>query len=108
MLICVDGRQATDDSAVVSPSSSGINAGATDIYRSWYLVAHPGGTVKIGEHVDADLKTEVDNLYVCDRSAMPEEWGLPPTLTLLGLGKRLANHLTGAECATAAQLVPIS
>jgi len=69
------------------------NAGATDIYRSWMLAAHPGGTVKIGEHVDTDLKTKFDDLYVCDCSVMPQELGLPPTSTLLSLGKRLAKHL---------------
>jgi choline dehydrogenase-like flavoprotein len=73
------------------------NAGATEIYRSWYLAAHPGGTVKIGEHVDKNLKSRFDDLYVCDCSVIPEEWGLPPTMTLLGLGKRLAKHLTGIE-----------
>ena len=40
-------------------------------------------------------KTEVDNLYACDCSVIPDEWGLPPTLTLLGLGKRLGKHLSG-------------
>jgi choline dehydrogenase-like flavoprotein len=69
------------------------NAGATDIYRSWKVAAHPGGTVKIGELVDSDLKTKFDNLYVCDCSVMPQEWGLPPTTTLIALGKRLAKHL---------------
>jgi len=69
------------------------NAGATETYRSWVVAAHPGGTVKIGEHVDKNLKTEFDNLYVCDCSVIPEEWGLPPTVTLLSLGKRLAKHL---------------
>lgn len=69
------------------------NAGAKDIYRTWYLAAHPGGTVKIGELVDAHLKTQFDNLYVCDCSVVPEAWGLPPTLTLVGLGKYLARHL---------------
>jgi choline dehydrogenase-like flavoprotein len=69
------------------------NAGASNIYRSWILAAHPGGTVKIGEHVDADLKTKFNNLYVCDCSVMPEEWGLPPTFSLLALGKRLGKHL---------------
>ena len=38
--------------------------------------------------------TEYDNLYVCDCSVIPEAWGLPPTLTLIGLGKRLAKHLS--------------
>lgn len=71
------------------------NAGATDIYRSWYLAAHPGGTVKIGEHVNSDLETRFENLFVCDCSVIPEEWGLPPTMTILGLGKRLAKHILG-------------
>ena len=68
-------------------------AGATDIYKTGTFAAHPGGTVKIGQLVDANLKTQLDNLYVCDCSVIPEAWGLPPTLTLVALGKRLARHL---------------
>ena len=70
------------------------NAGARHIFKSWYMAAHPGGTVKIGDVVDSNLQTEYENLYVCDCSVIPEAWGLPPTLTLIGLGKRLAKHLT--------------
>jgi len=73
------------------------NAGAKGIYKTQYLAAHPGGTVKIGELVDADLKTKFNNLYVCDCSVIPEAWGLPPTLTILGLGKRLAKHLLSQD-----------
>jgi choline dehydrogenase-like flavoprotein len=69
------------------------NAGARKIYKTWYFAAHPGGTSKINDVVDTDLKTEIDNLYVCDCSVIPESWGLPPALTLLSLGKRLAKHL---------------
>ena len=76
------------------------NAGATGIYKSWLMAAHPGGTVKIGEAVDKDLKTKFDNLYVCDCSVIPEAWGVPPTLTLLSLGKRLAKHLLGLDIVT--------
>ena len=47
------------------------------VFKSWGLAAHPGGTVKINELVDADLKTQRDNLYVCDCSVIPEAWGLP-------------------------------
>ena len=72
------------------------NAGATDIYRSWRVAAHPGGTVKIGEQVDSNLKTKFDNLYVCDCSVMPQEWGVPPTRTLIAMAKRLAKHLLAA------------
>jgi len=71
-------------------------AGADHIYRSSYMAAHPGGTVKAGELVDNDLQTENPGLYVCDCSVIPEAWGLPPTLTLLGLGRRLAGHLKAA------------
>jgi choline dehydrogenase-like flavoprotein len=68
-------------------------AGAKEVYTGWNIAAHPGGTVKINHLVDSNLKTERDNLYVCDCSVIPEAWGLPPTLTLLALGKRLAGHL---------------
>lgn len=72
-----------------------VNAGARNIYKTWYLAVHPGGTVKINEVVDSNLKTELDNLFVCDCSVIPEAWGLPPSLTLLALGKRLGKHLSG-------------
>jgi choline dehydrogenase-like flavoprotein len=71
------------------------NAGAKDIYKTWHIATHPGGTVKIGELVDSNLKTEYENLYVCDYSVIPEAWGLPPTATIIGLGKRLAKYLSG-------------
>ncbi len=70
------------------------NAGAKNIFKTGYLAAHPGGTVKVGNLIDSNLKTEYDNLYVCDCSVIPEAWGLPPTSTIIGLGKRLAKHLT--------------
>lgn len=69
------------------------NAGAKDIFKTGYLAAHPGGTVKVGKLIDSNLKTGYDNLYVCDCSVIPEAWGLPPTSTIIGLGKRLAKHL---------------
>jgi choline dehydrogenase-like flavoprotein len=67
--------------------------GCRGIYRTYYFAAHPGGTAKLGEHVDADLKTEIDNLYVCDCSVIPEAWGLPPVLTILSLGTYLSRRL---------------
>jgi choline dehydrogenase-like flavoprotein len=73
------------------------NAGAKKIGKSMVFAAHPGGTAKIGDVVDANLKTKYDNLYVCDCSVIPEAWGLPPTLTILGLGKRLSKHLLTAQ-----------
>lgn len=68
-------------------------AGARHVFQSWHFAAHPGGTVRIGAGVDADLRTATPGLYVCDASVIPEPWGLPPTFTLLCLGERLARHL---------------
>ena len=68
-------------------------AGAKKTYSSQIVGAHPGASVKIGEHVDENLKTHFDGLYVCDCSVYPEALGLPPSLMILGLGKRLAKHL---------------
>jgi choline dehydrogenase-like flavoprotein len=68
-------------------------AGARRIFQTLHFAAHPGGTVPIGAGVDSDLRTQTEGLYVCDASVIPQPWGLPPTLTLLGLGKRLGQHL---------------
>ena len=73
------------------------NAGAKSIFKTGYLAAHPGGTVKIGQLVDSNLKTEYENLYVCDCSVIPEAWGLPPTSTIIAFGKRLAKYLLGEK-----------
>lgn len=70
-------------------------AGAKGIFKGWVIAGHPGGTVKINHLLDANLKAEYDNLYVCDCSVIPEAWGLPPTFTLVCLAKRLAKHLVG-------------
>ena len=67
--------------------------GAKHVFKSWHFAAHPGGSVRIGEGVDSDLRTSIPNLYVCDASVIPQVWGLPPTLTLLSLGKRLGTQL---------------
>ena len=67
--------------------------GARHIFKSWHFAAHPGGSVRIGEGVDSDLQTPTKNLFVCDASVLPQAWGLPPTLTLLCLGKRLGQRL---------------
>ncbi|MBX5481986.1 MAG: GMC family oxidoreductase [Myxococcaceae bacterium] len=73
------------------------HAGARKIFHSWTFAAHPGGTAPIGRVVDADLQTELKNLYICDASVIPEPWGLPPALSLIALGKHLAVRLARAE-----------
>jgi len=70
-------------------------AGARKLFSTWYFASHPGGSAKIGDVVDANLATEVDGLSVCDASVIPEAWGLPPTLTILALARRLARQLGG-------------
>jgi choline dehydrogenase-like flavoprotein len=79
------------------------NAGARRLCRSWLFAVQPGGTVPIGRLLDTDLQSEVTNLYVCDASVIPDPWGLPPSLTLIGLGKRLAGHLTGRSSGRVAE-----
>ncbi|CAH0183365.1 putative GMC-type oxidoreductase Rv0492c [Massilia sp. Bi118] len=69
-------------------------AGAHHVFASHHFAAHPGGSLRIGEQVDAGLATSTPGLYVCDASVIPEPWGLPPTLTLLALGKRLGKQLS--------------
>jgi choline dehydrogenase-like flavoprotein len=68
-------------------------AGAHHLFQSWHFAAHPGGSVRIGEGVDANLQTATPGLFVCDASVIPVPWGLPPTVTLLCLGQRLGRHL---------------
>ena len=54
---------------------------------------HPCATVRIGEMLDENLRTELENLYVCDASCFPEALDRPTVLTIIGLAKRLAAHL---------------
>lgn len=54
---------------------------------------HPSATVRIGDLLDRDLRTEIPGLYVCDASVFPEALDRPTVLTIIGLGKRLAAHL---------------
>lgn len=84
-------------------------AGAERIWRTGYAAVHPGGTAKVGDVIDTNLQTEITGLYVCDASAIPVPWGLPPSLTILALATRLTNHLTAATPAASvtATTVPV-
>lgn len=70
-------------------------AGARHIFASHHFAAHPGGSLRIGGQVGSGLETATPGLYVCDASVIPGPWGLPPTLTLLCLGRRLGWQLGG-------------
>lgn len=69
------------------------NAGAKDIWKSQIGGVHLGGTCRIGDVVDSNLKTKIDNLYVADGSVLPKAMSIPPVLTILALAKRLSKQL---------------
>lgn len=69
------------------------NAGAKNIFRTKLMAGIPGGTIRIKEHVDENMQTDIGNLYVCDHSLMSDVM-ITPTFTLICLAKRLARHLT--------------
>lgn len=61
-------------------------------------VAHEVGTLRMGEGgqgvLDANLKFhDYDNLFCCDLSAFPTSPAANPSLTLVALALRLADHL---------------
>jgi choline dehydrogenase-like flavoprotein len=68
-------------------------AGVKKVAASAVTSAHPGGSIRLGDRLDENLQSEIQGLYVCDASVIPEAFGLPPTLTLLSLARRLADHL---------------
>jgi hypothetical protein len=70
------------------------HAGAKDITKTRLGVGQLAGTIRIKEHLDENLQTEFRNLHVCDGAILPENLKVPPTLTLVCLGKFLANHLS--------------
>ena len=73
-----------------------IQAGANSdtIFTTPSRGTHPSGTVRIGAMLGTDLQTGVEGLYVCDASTFPEALGRPTVLTIIGLAKRLAKHLS--------------
>ncbi|MDD2703761.1 MAG: GMC oxidoreductase [Acidocella sp.] len=61
-------------------------------FLSPWVAAHPGGSVRLGAVLDARLACHaVPNLHVCDAAALPEAWGLPPTITILALARYLSQ-----------------
>ena len=49
--------------------------------------------MRVGKLVDSNLETSVKNLYCCDTSVIPDAFGVPPTLAIVALGKRLSRRL---------------
>ncbi len=69
------------------------HAGGKNLFRTFVNASSITGTLRIQEHVDENLQTEYRGLYVCDGSVVPPDV-VTPTLTLICLGKYLANHLS--------------
>jgi len=68
------------------------------LFNSPIRGTHPSGTCRVGEVVDENLKAyRFDNLYVCDASVVPEALDRPVVLMMIGLGRRLADHLMDTE-----------
>jgi choline dehydrogenase-like flavoprotein len=67
------------------------------IMKTAVVASHPGGTVRIGNLLDKNCQTPIKNCYCLDTSIIPEAWGLPPTVTVVAMGKRLAKHLTATK-----------
>lgn len=55
--------------------------------------AHLIASARIGDVVNNNLETEIENLYVADGSVLPEAPGLPPIYTILALSRRLGQYL---------------
>jgi GMC oxidoreductase len=68
-------------------------AGATRIFDTRLAAGIPGGAVRVHEHVDENLQTQISGLYVCDHSLMSDV-KITASITLICLAKRLARHLT--------------
>jgi choline dehydrogenase-like flavoprotein len=67
-----------------------------DIVATTAFAAHQLSSVRIGELLDRNCQTQIQNCYCMDASVVPEEWGMPPMVTIVAMAKRLAKHLTAA------------
>ncbi len=79
------------------------HAGGRSIVVAGHVAVHPGGTAKVGDVVDTDLQTEIRGLYVGDASVIPFAWGLPPTFTVMALGRLLGRRLAGVAAGASAE-----
>jgi len=68
-----------------------------DLVKTCVVAAHPGGTVRIGGLLDKNCETPIRGCYCMDTTIIPQAWGLPPTVTVVAMAKRLAKHLTAEK-----------
>ncbi len=80
-------------------TGAGVDPDSITVAR--YIGGHPGGTAGVGRVVDTSLKTEVEGLYVCDASVIPQSSGVPLVLILVSLArwftKSLLSDIKGAN-----------
>ena len=74
-----------------------------DIVTTAPFAAHQLSSVRIGGLLDKNCQTPIQGCYCMDASVIPEEWGLPPMVTIVALGKRLAKHLATTAQTKAAE-----
>jgi choline dehydrogenase-like flavoprotein len=74
-------------------------AGATEIVSTGYITSHVQGSVRMGSDpnrsaCDANQQLwDVDGLYIGDASVIPRTLTYNPSLTIMALAERLADHL---------------
>ena len=68
-----------------------------NIMTTCVLAGHPGGTVRIGGLLDNNCQSPITNCYCMDTSIIPEDWGLPPVVTVVAMAKHLSKHLLGRK-----------
>ena len=73
-----------------------MGAQADDIILGTLNSGHPGGMLPLTAAEAETLHHAAlpENLYVADASLLPESLGLPPILTIMALGKRIARIVT--------------
>jgi choline dehydrogenase-like flavoprotein len=78
-----------------------VEAGATSVRWTGLLTTHVQGTCRMGSDpersaVDSDAQSwDVKRLYVGDGSLIPRTLSINPSLTIMAIASRLAEHLDG-------------
>ncbi len=86
-------------------------AGATDVVSTGYITSHMQGSVRMGSDPERSACDEnqqlwgVEGLYVGDASVIPRTLTFNPSLTIMALAERLAQHIDTAEARLPAKAV---